>query len=312
MWQTFMIWRMMNAPLPVFNPFRRLLKLQFPPKANQPHPLIERVLSWLPSQLLSCLLGLGMIIVLIWSSLLCIVLVTPFVFVLFGSLPTLMFAFCVSLGGFLAIRISNKLSKIRTSGIYDLIGVSSYGAQAAIWLMGRTIYKDMLWLKDTRIMMSNSMIITIVFLILMSALGVVSSLTTPATNTINLLFLETVTGLVFLTIAVYLSLVHALVIGYLIALWSLGLSTDNLTRSVATVAGFIGVHLIVYISAYTLLTLGLPAFYRHMRWGTLLTLGTAQVLGLVFIYDLSVRILLRLLAQQVDLPYRQWRAELDL
>ncbi|PJF27517.1 MAG: hypothetical protein CUN52_14430, partial [Phototrophicales bacterium] len=61
-----------------------------------------------------------------------------------------------------------------------------------------------------------------------------------------------------------------------------------------------------------LLTLGLPAFYRHMRWTTFLTLGTAQVLGLVFIYDLSVRVLLRLLAQQVDLPYRQWRAELEL
>ncbi|PJF28716.1 MAG: hypothetical protein CUN52_12045 [Phototrophicales bacterium] len=312
MWQTFLIWRVMNAPLPIFNPFRRLLKLQLPTQAPRTHPLIERVLSWLPAQLVSCLVGLGLVILLVWSSLVCIVLVTPFVFVLFGSLPTVMFAFCVSLGGFLAIRISNKLSRIRTSGIYDLISVSSYGDQQAIWLMGRAIYKDMLWLKDTRIMMSNSMIITTLLLILMSALGVVSSLTTPAASAINLLFLETVTGLVFLTIAVYLSLVHALVIGYLIALWSIGLSTDNLTRSVATVAGFIGVHLIVYISAYSLLTLGLPAFYRHMRWTTFLTLGTTQVLGLVVIYDLSVRVLLRLLAQQVDLPYRQWRAELEL
>ncbi|MCL4254966.1 MAG: hypothetical protein KJ043_14475, partial [Anaerolineae bacterium] len=292
MWQTFVIWRVMNAPLPVFNPFRRLLKLKLTHKPSSDTPTVwQRIFNWIPTQILSCLVGLAVLIMTVWLSLLCIVLVTPFVFIFFGSLPALMFTGCVITGGYLSLKISNKLGKVRLSGIYDLIGVTSYGDQQSMWLIGRTIYKDMMWLKDTRIMMTNTILIIIGFLVLMTVLGFISSIATPATSAINLLFLQTVIGLAFLMIAVYLSFVHAMVMGYLVALWSVHITTDSLNRSISVVASFIGIQLGVYILAYLLLAIGLPNFYDTMRWDTFFTLGFLQVVGLAIIHDLSVRVM---------------------
>lgn len=310
MWQTFTIWRLMNAPLPVFNPFRRLLKLKLS-RSPSSH-WWERIPKWIPTQLFSCLLGFGLMIAMLWLSLVCIVVVTPLVFVFFGSLPTLMFVSCVIMGGYLALKISQALGKIRLSGIYDLIGVTSYGDQLAIWLIGRTIYKDMLWLKDTRIMMTNSIIILIGFLILMTILGFISTITAPINSAINFLFLETVLGLAFLMIAVYLSFVHAMVIGYLMGIWSIHLNTDGFNRIVGVTVGFLGLQLIIYLLAYLLLAIGLPNLYEQMRWNRFFTLGFLQLTGLAIIHDVSVRGMLRLLAYQTGLPYSVWRSEVGI
>lgn len=313
MWQTFVIWRIMNAPLPVFNPFRKLLKLKLDhPKLSDAPKWWQRISTWIPTQILGCLIGLGVMIMTVWLSLLCIVLVTPFVFVFFTSLPAMMFTGCVILGGHLSVKISNKLGKVRLSGIYDLIGVTSYGDQQSMWLIGRTIYKDMIWLKDTRIMMTNTILIIIGFLTLMTVLGFISSVATPATSTINFLFLHTVLGLAFLMIAVYLSFVHAMVIGYLVALWSVHITTDSLNRSISVVASFIGIQLGLYILAYLVLAVGLPNFYDTMRWDTFFTLGFLQVVGLAIIQDLSVRLMLRFLARQTGIPYSDWRSEVGI
>ncbi len=313
MWQTFVIWRMMNAQLPVFNPFRKLLKLKLDhSKLSDAPKWWQRASTWIPTQILGCLIGLGIMFMTVWLSLLCIVLVTPFVFVFFTSLPALMFTGCVVMGGYLSLKISNKLGKVRLSGIYDLIGVTSYGDQQSMWLIGRTVYKDMMWLKDTRIMMTNTILIMIGFLMLMTVLGFISSIATPATSTINFLFLQTILGLAFLLIAVYLSFVHAMVMGYLVALWSVHIITDNLSRSVSVVASFIGIQLGVYILAYVLLAISLPNVYATMRWESFFTLGFLQVVGLAIIHDVSVRLMLRFLARQTGLPYSDWRSEVGI
>jgi hypothetical protein len=313
MWQTFLIWRTMNAPLPVFNPFRKLLKLKLPHSVEKsPSSFWSRASSWLPSQLIGCLVGLGVVILTVFVSLLCIIFITPVVFLFFGSIPALMFMISISFGGYLSFKITNKLGKIRVAGIYDLIGVTAYGDQRASWLIGRTIYKDILWLKDTRIMMSNSVYILIGFLTLMSVLGTISALTTPATSTINLLFLETVMGLGFLTIAVYLSFVQAMVIGYLLALWSINLTGDGLNRLIATVGGFVGSQLVLYLIAYLILAIGLPTLYIRMKWDTFITLGLAQLIGLAILHEILVRMMLRVLARQAELPYAMWRSEIEI
>lgn len=313
MWVTFLIWRVMNSQLPVFNPFRKLLKLKLTSLPSESSPtFLTRMVSWLPQQLVGCLTGLAVIILTIWVSLLCIIFITPIVFVFFGSLPMLMFLVSVSFGGYLAVRITNNLGKIRSAGIYDLIGVSAYGNQRAIWLIGRTVYRDINWLRDTHMMLSNTVYIIIAFLILMAIFGFISALSTPATSTINLLFLETISGLGFLTVGIYFAFVQAMVMGYLMSMWSINLTTDRFNRMIATVGGFLGCQIVVYLIAFVVLVVGLPLFFAMQTWSTFLTLGFAQLFGLVVIHDVSVRLMLRLLARQSELPYSLWRSEIGI
>jgi hypothetical protein len=313
MWVTFLIWRVMNSQLPVFNPFRKLLKLKLTSLPSESAPkFLTRMVAWLPQQLVGCLTGLAIMILTIWVSLLCIIFITPIVFVFFGSLPMLMFLVSVSFGCYLAVRITNNLGKIRSAGIYDLIGVSAYGNQRATWLIGRTVYRDINWLRDTRMMLSNTVYIIIAFLILMAIFGFVSAIATPATSTINLLFLETISGLGFLTVGIYFAFVQAMVMGYLIAMWSINLTTDRLNRMIATIGGFWGFQIVVYMVAFVVLVVGLPMLFESLNWSSFLTLGFAQLLGLVVIHDMSVRLMLRLLTHQAELPYTIWWSELEL
>lgn len=313
MWQTFLIWRLMNSPLPIFNPFRKLLKLNLShlPQIKSPS-ILTRILSWFPSQFLGCLVGLGVVILTVWASLLCIVFVTPIVFVFFDLLPSLIFLGCAIFGIYLSVKITRSLGRIRSAGIYDLIGVTSYGDQRSMWLIGRTIYRDMEWLRDTRIMMSNSVVILMVFLGLMTMLGLISAFTTPTVSEINFFFLQTLSGLGFFTIAVYLSFVQAMVVGYLIALWSITLTTDNLNRVIACVGVFIGVQLAIYLVSFLILILGIQTLYTQMKWDIFFTQGFLQLTGFALIHEIAIRILLRRLAHQAELPYRMWRAEVGL
>lgn len=315
MWQTFLIWRVLNSPLPVFNPFRKLLKLKLPEytKRQKPPPEgIRRILALFPSELFGCLAGIGTIILAIWVSLLCIVFVTPIVFIVFDSIPLIIFLTCVLFGLYLSVKITRKLGKIRNTGIYDLIGVSGYGDQRASWLIGRTIYKDMGWLKDTRIMMSNSVFILMVFFGLMAMLGIISAISTPTAAEINFFFLRTLSGLFYFTVAVYLNFVQALVIGYLIALWSMTISTDNLNRVIACVGAILGIELIIHIMAFLLLVIALPALYTQMEWDYFLTLGLLQLCGFALLHEIGVRGILRLLARRAEVPYQMWRSEVGI
>ncbi|MCU0481483.1 MAG: hypothetical protein MUE54_09755 [Anaerolineae bacterium] len=315
MWQTFLIWRVLNSPLPVFNPFRKLLKLKLPEYAKSPklpEGRLARILALIPSELTGCIMGLGTIILVLWVSLLCIVFITPIVFVVFDAIPLLVFLICVSFGMYLSVKITRKLGKIRNTGMYDLIGVSGYGDQHASWLIGRTIYKDMGWLKDTRIMMSNSMVILVVFFGLMGMLGIISAVSTPTAAEINFFFLRTLSGLVYFTFAVYLNFVQALVIGYLMALWAITMSTDTLNRVIATVGAILGIELLIHIMAFLLLVIALPALYVQMEWDDFLTLGFLQLSGFALLHEISVRGLLRLLARRAELSYADWRAEVGI
>jgi hypothetical protein len=315
MWQTFLIWRVIHAPLPVFNPFRKLLKLKLPEYAKSfklPEGRFTRLISLIPSELTGCLVGLGTIIMVLWGSLLCIVFITPIVFIVFDSIPLMFFLACVFFGIYLSVKITRKLGKIRNTGIYDLIGVSGYGDQQASWLIGRTIYKDMGWLKDTRIMMSNSMVILVVFFGLMGMLGVISGISTPTVAEINFFFLRTLSGLIYFTVAVYLNFVQALVIGYLMALWSITISTDTLNRVFACVGGMLSIELLIHLVAFLGLVVALPALYVQMEWDNFLTLGFLQLVGFAGLHEMGVRGMLRLLARRAELPYSDWRAEVGL
>ena len=313
MWQTFLIWRLMNSPLPVFNPFRKLLKLNLPhlPQVTPPS-IITRILSWFPSQFLGCLVGLGITILTIWVSLLCIVFVTPVVFIFFDLLPAFAFVFCALLGMYLAIKITRNLGRIRSAGIYDLIGVTAYGDQRSIWLIGRMIYRDMGWLGDARIMISNSVVILMVFLGLMAMLGLISAFTTPTVSQINFFFLQTLSGLGFFILAVYLSFVQAMVLGYLIALWSISLITDNLNRVTACVGIFWGIQLVIYLLSFVILILGIPTLYTQMKWDIFFTQGFLQLAGFAFIHEIAIRLLLHRLAYRAEIPYLMWRTEVGI
>ena len=303
----------MNSPLPVFNPFRKLLKLNLPhlPQITPPS-IITRILSWFPSQFLGCLVGLGIAILTIWISLLCIVFVTPIVFLFFDLLPALTFVFCAMFGMYLALKITRSLSRIRSAGIYDLIGVTSYGNQRSMWLIGRMIYRDMGWLGDARIMISNSVVILMVFLGLMAMLGLISAFTTPTVSEINFFFLQTLSGLGFFILAVYLSFVQAMVIGYLIALWSITLITDNLNRVTACVGVFLGIQLVIYLVSFVVLILGVQTLYAKMEWDVFFSQGFFQLTGFALIHEMAIRLLLHRLAHQAEMPYQMWRSEVGI
>ncbi|HRF95138.1 MAG TPA: hypothetical protein PLZ51_08085, partial [Aggregatilineales bacterium] len=180
-----------------------------------------------------------------------------------ASLPIILIL--VWIGAHLSVKMTRVLSKLRYGGVYDLLSITVYGEQYAIWAIGRVIYKNMGWLKRTRFVIRTSiyLIIGLLFIILISAI---------ARSTDNPYALPNQYGLsdpnvtllinfMFLVGGIYFYLIQAIVMGYLIALWSNTVNSDGGNRIMIAISGFLGNQLAVYMLTYLIIIIGLPRLF---------------------------------------------------
>ncbi|HRF95140.1 MAG TPA: hypothetical protein PLZ51_08095, partial [Aggregatilineales bacterium] len=195
MWQTLLIWRVINTPLPDTNPFYKLPLITAKKVVKKRKPFYPQFLSWLVilGGFLACM-GCFVIFVLFNMDSPSIIFVVALPFVLFYGFA----------GGDVSLKIIAKLGKMRSLGIADLIGVTSDGIYRATWHTGKIIYHRIDWIKSARILIrigiylvSLSWIATL----LIEGVGVLMN-TIPLASFLTLV--TQITDLEFLMILLYL------------------------------------------------------------------------------------------------------------
>ncbi|MDX2078630.1 MAG: hypothetical protein SFZ02_19520 [bacterium] len=303
MWQTRLIWRIINTPLPNTNPFYKLPLIAPKKIVKKRKPFYSPLLLWMVilGGFLACM-GCFSIVVLFSIGSVNIIFAITLPFIIFYGFA----------GGDVSLKITAKLGKMRSLGISDLIAVTSDGIYLATWQIGQIIYHRIDWIKSARIVMrvgiylvSLSWVLTLIVQgagVIMNTLSLASfwSLVTEITN------------LGFLMILVYVSFIQAIIMGFLVGIWSALLTADDMTRWVVTIGAFLGEQLVLYLVAYLLLITTLSHLYPVTNWSTSLISHLMQLVVFMFLIEIQIQGMLRLLARQAELPYAVWASELNI
>jgi len=274
MWQTFLLWRYITTPLPDLHPFRRLPALKIIRKKRSVYRANKTMQGGII--LLFILLSALGSAIFVWICFLAILMI-------FGG-----FLFLFASGGYLAVKITNIIGKVQTSGLYDLISITPQGSQNATWSIGRIILTNTKWVRDFHIISRNTLLLIM-----------------------GLSMLIEITDFIFYPIGIYFCSVQGLVMGYLFGVWSANLSTDGMNKVILAVGGFFGGQMMLYLS--TLILFGLLAYvYQVMGWATFFTMPILELGIFSVLYEAQVRIMLRVMAHQAELPYSVWRSEVGI
>lgn len=274
MWQTFVIWRYITTPLPDLHPFRRLPALKITRKRKSVYRanMTMRGIVMLLFVLLSAVGSVAFA----WMCFLGI-------FIFLGG-----FLFLFLSGGYLAVKITNLIGNIQTSGLYDLISITPQGSQNATWSIGRIILTNTKWLKQLHLISRNTLFLIIAMSMLIE-----------------------ITDFIFIPIGIYFCTLQGLVMGYLFGIWSVSLSTDGMNRVISAIGGFLGGQVMLYLA--TLILFGLLGhLYQVTGWATFFTMPILQLGIFSILYEAQVRVMLRVLAHQAELPYSTWRSEIGI
>jgi hypothetical protein len=303
MWQTRLIWRVINTPLPDTNPFYKFPLITPQKIVKKRKPFYPPFLSWLVilAGFLACI---GCFVVFLLFNM------DSFNIIFVVALP---FVLCYGFaGGDVSLKITAKLGKMRSLGISDLIGVTSDGIYRATWDTGQIIYHRIDWIKSARILIRIGIYLVSlswIFTLLAEGAGVMMN-TTPLTSFWTLV--TQITNLEFLMILLYISFIQAVIMGFLVAMWSMILTTDDVSRRAITMSAFLGEQLVLYLVAYFLLITTLSHLYPVTDWSTSLMTRFIQLIGFILLIEIQIQGMLRLLAYQAELPYAVWRSEIGL
>jgi len=303
MWQTWFIWKFINNPLPDTNPFHKLPIFKSPRPIKKRPPFSHSLIAFLIALIggLSCMGCVFFIWILLLfgadRSLSLLVMLLPFIL------------FYATVAGNLTAKIINRLGKIQSVGLSDLIGVTPFGEPLGTWQIACITYQQMSWIKITVIIIHAGMKMIALFWILM-ILG--TGLDVILQNIPSESFVRLVTEIIELAVLVslfYLSFIHAVVMGYLIAIWGNHLPTDGMSRISIAIGGVLGSQLGLYLIAYIALFVGLPTIFVTMGWGTSIILTIIQLIGMMLFIEIQVWGILHLLAHQAESPYMDWKSE---
>ncbi len=307
MWQTFLIWRLLNTALPVTNQFHKLTLIKPVQKHKRSyHPIVSIIGIMMAS--------IGCAWLFFVASLMMLFTTNYFIFLFF--LPLIAVLILAFFGCHLSVKITNIINKIYHAGIYDLISITPDGNSYASLSIGRDIYQKIRWLKYVHIIIKNTayLIFILLLFVLLSDINRVNANSFPLSYRDLVLksSISTIVDVTLLMIAIYFYFVQGMVIGYLTGLWRNLFSTDTINWELVTIGRFLGIQLVLYIITYGIILVGLPIIYRQLEWDSFITLSLMQLIGLACIHEIMIRLMMRLLAHQADLPYAVWRSELEL
>jgi hypothetical protein len=309
MWQLFSIWRFINIPLPASHPFFKAPFLTI----EKPAPTSKRFFSRL---MVTMIIGVGMSVTILtigigwvyWS-----VNTSEALLLIIASLPIILIL--VWIGAHLSVKMTRVLNKLRYGGVYDLLSITVYGEQYAIWAIGRVVYKNMGWLKRTRFVIRTSIYLIVAFLIILVVSAIAQSTNNPSTSPNQYGLTDPFPFLlnsIFLVGGIYFYLIQAIVMGYLIALWSNTFNSDGGNRIMIAISGFLGNQLAVYMLTYLLIIIGLPRLFARFGWETSITLNMVQLSAFIILIEIQVRMMSYFLARKAQTPYADWLSEVGI
>ncbi|HRF95141.1 MAG TPA: hypothetical protein PLZ51_08100 [Aggregatilineales bacterium] len=296
-------------PLLITNPFYKFPLLESKKLAKKRKPFYPPIVTLFAG--FGCFLACAWTIYVVYLQLFFSTDVMIFLFITALSIVMVL----IYTGGYLAVKISTILGKMRTVGMYDLIMITPQGDQFMTWLIGRTVYKKIKWIKDARIIARNTAFLFLGLLMVQLIVNGIRAITARDTPAYEFRFwqstVQVMIDFIFLVIPLWLYAVQGVVMGYLLAIWGNNLITTRFNRMTATIGAFLGNQFLLYVIAYIVLLNGLPDLYDAMDWATS-TLILIQIVGLACLHECSVRVTLRVLARQAELPYALWRSEIGV